>query len=281
MHFLFTKRPLASRSVNRPAPVYFRPIATRSDRRSWTPSLLSPTFWLDGSDISTMTLTTGVSQIRDKNGSGRSFSQSTTSSQPQIITTNWTSLPVLSFNGSTHTMLSSSNISEFISNSSYHVLSVLRVASTVGFGAGLGDGAKAVWSENGGFVGTTFRANTVQSYVWDGADKTVGTLYTDNTGAIITTGLSSGLNRIRLNGGTETTVASGNVGTSNNAAILGRSYNNNFLSFELGEIVFFSSALSEVNLQRVEGYLAWKWGLQGNLPAGHPFKNRSPSLSDR
>jgi len=27
---------------------------------------------------------------------------------------------------------------------------------------------------------------------------------------------------------------------------------------------------------QAEGYLAWKWGLQGNLPATHPYKNSAP-----
>ena len=27
---------------------------------------------------------------------------------------------------------------------------------------------------------------------------------------------------------------------------------------------------------QAEGYLAWKWGLQGNLPSNHPYKNSAP-----
>jgi hypothetical protein len=33
------------------------------------------------------------------------------------------------------------------------------------------------------------------------------------------------------------------------------------------------------NRQLVEGYLAWKWGLVGNLPGGHPYKTLAPNLS--
>ena len=36
------------------------------------------------------------------------------------------------------------------------------------------------------------------------------------------------------------------------------------------EILFFSTSLSTPNRQQVEGYLAQKWGLQANLPAGSP-----------
>jgi hypothetical protein len=41
----------------------------------------------------------------------------------------------------------------------------------------------------------------------------------------------------------------------------------------IGEVIAFNSALSTSDRQQVEGYLATKWGLQGSLPASHPYKN--------
>jgi hypothetical protein len=41
----------------------------------------------------------------------------------------------------------------------------------------------------------------------------------------------------------------------------------------IGEVIAFNSALSTTDRQQVEGYLATKWGLQGSLPASHPYKN--------
>jgi hypothetical protein len=41
------------------------------------------------------------------------------------------------------------------------------------------------------------------------------------------------------------------------------------------EIVLFSGA-SATDRQLIEGYLAWRWGLQANLPIGHPYKNSPP-----
>ncbi len=40
----------------------------------------------------------------------------------------------------------------------------------------------------------------------------------------------------------------------------------------IGEIVIYNTSLSIAQRQQVEGYLAWKWGLQGSLPSNHPFK---------
>jgi hypothetical protein len=44
----------------------------------------------------------------------------------------------------------------------------------------------------------------------------------------------------------------------------------------IAEVLIYSSALSVANRQLIEGYLAWKWGLQANLPAGHPYKSGPP-----
>ena len=45
----------------------------------------------------------------------------------------------------------------------------------------------------------------------------------------------------------------------------------------LAELIVFNTGLSLSNRQMVEGYLAWKWGLQGNLPINHPYYSATPS----
>ena len=39
----------------------------------------------------------------------------------------------------------------------------------------------------------------------------------------------------------------------------------------IAEIIAYDSPLTTIQRQQVEGYLAWKWGLQNSLPASHPF----------
>lgn len=46
----------------------------------------------------------------------------------------------------------------------------------------------------------------------------------------------------------------------------------------LGEIVAVSDVLSTADRQKLEGYLAWKWGLESNLPIGHPYKTTPPTV---
>jgi hypothetical protein len=51
-----------------------------------------------------------------------------------------------------------------------------------------------------------------------------------------------------------------------------------FLNGFISEMVVTNGVLSTTDRQRLEGYLAHKWGLQANLPAGHPFKNTPPTV---
>lgn len=44
----------------------------------------------------------------------------------------------------------------------------------------------------------------------------------------------------------------------------------------LGEIVHYNRSLSVNERQQVEGYLAWKWGIQYKLPSTHPYIKSSP-----
>jgi len=42
------------------------------------------------------------------------------------------------------------------------------------------------------------------------------------------------------------------------------------------EFLCFSDYFTDSQRQLVEGYLAWKWGLQSQLPRGHPYINARP-----
>jgi len=47
-------------------------------------------------------------------------------------------------------------------------------------------------------------------------------------------------------------------------------------TYEPFEILIYNHYLTDSERQKVEGYLAWKWGLQGSLPAGHPYLSFPP-----
>ena len=43
-----------------------------------------------------------------------------------------------------------------------------------------------------------------------------------------------------------------------------------------GEVLVFANTLNVNQRKLMEGYLAWKWGLQTSLPVGHPYKSAAP-----
>ena len=50
-----------------------------------------------------------------------------------------------------------------------------------------------------------------------------------------------------------------------------------FFDGDMAEIIMYSNALTTFNREQVEGYLAWKWGLQNTLYLGHPFRYAAPT----
>jgi len=52
------------------------------------------------------------------------------------------------------------------------------------------------------------------------------------------------------------------------------------LKGHIAENMLFIKTLSDLEVQKIEGYCAWKWGLVASLPASHPFINRPPMIGD-
>jgi hypothetical protein len=67
---------------------------------------------------------------------------------------------------------------------------------------------------------------------------------------------------------------------------IGASRNNNQkLPMHFAELLLVASTPGEVSgdfthLEKAEGYLAHKWGLEGNLNSSHPYRNTPPTKQD-
>ena len=85
--------------------------------------------------------------------------------------------------------------------------------------------------------------------------------------------------------GTDSPRVSGNSQTINTA--VGNSYlgrlpqqGNSYFDGKLYEVITFDEAVSVELRQIVEGYLAWKWNNEAQLPIGHPYKNAAPTVNN-
>jgi HD-like signal output (HDOD) protein len=46
----------------------------------------------------------------------------------------------------------------------------------------------------------------------------------------------------------------------------------------MAEILALEEELSLADIEKIEGYLMHKWGLEANLPSGHPYKSAAPTV---
>lgn len=51
----------------------------------------------------------------------------------------------------------------------------------------------------------------------------------------------------------------------------------NYSDCQIAEVLVYNSALTLDERRAVEGYLAWKWGVQANLPINHPYFAKPPT----
>jgi hypothetical protein len=71
--------------------------------------------------------------------------------------------------------------------------------------------------------------------------------------------------------------AATNITPSASTLYAGRGPSGDYLTCQIQELVFLNKVFaSPFERARAQGRAAWKWGLQGNLPASHPFKNWPP-----
>jgi hypothetical protein len=88
---------------------------------------------------------------------------------------------------------------------------------------------------------------------------------------------NNGTNLLYPNGSLTSNSTGASFGSGTNLPIIVGGNNEDFENWQgyIYEVVFFNSVLTTEQRQRVEGYLALKWGLT-TLPSGHPYKSFSP-----
>ena len=112
-----------------------------------------------------------------------------------------------------------------------------------------------------------------------------GSPFSDGTTYIYSIQYDS-LNNINLwSNGSISPVITGTAGTiTRNKFLLGKRSVSIFSENMTGnvfEVVQYNSDLGQTSRQKIEGYLAWKWGLQASLPGSHPYKNGSPNITNQ
>ncbi|MFM1863979.1 MAG: Cyanophage [Pseudomonadota bacterium] len=256
-----------------------RTVTVAKDTLPWSPADLGPALalWFDADDASTLILNgSTISEWRDKSGNNRHASQNSAAEQPTYTLNGLNGMPVVTFDGGDRLAL----LNPFISSAGISSVVLFNPSSVTGGGA-IWEGHHVVLSSKGGFVqdfAIGVRASQISIYAETGSNREVraGTAGVNQT--VIAYGQANATSvQASLNGGNISTAA----GLGNTLQITGigqdpvELYGPWFIGF-VSEIVIVDGALSTPDRQRLEGYLAHKWGLAGSLPAGHPWKAAAP-----
>ena len=260
--------------------------AARMQGRLWTPDVLRPGIWLDAADLSTITIETGVSEWRDKTGNGRHFTQTDTTKQPVYNASGFNGRPTLVFNGTGSLLAGGANtsMSNYATGGSWSVFYAGYATSTFRNTAEpyLANG---FWGDTGAYLsgGIMNSPDVLFTFSYDATVDSAELAYTFNTPAVIENSVDGTNIRTRANGGTAAMTASGATLLISAALQVGGQFNAaagapRVLNGRISEMLFMRSFLQPHDRQRMEGYLAWKWGIP--LAGDHPFLLRPPLIGD-
>lgn len=247
------------------SPVSAGMVGASSRRKLWTPAQLGSTalkMWLDASDAATLTLSgSNVTTWGDKSGNSRNMTQATGTAQPTRQTNVQNGMAVVRFDGTSDYMATASS---GVSAQPYSWVGLFKPNAVNVY--------KRILQGLTPDAGNIEHTAGAQWVLYAGsAASNVGTSYAAWTIAIPTYNGSS--STLWVNGSQQgTTYGLGTLTPS----VLRLSSTGDFFSGDMGEVLFIGGTLASGDRQKIEGYLAHRWGLTSLLPAGHPYKTVAP-----
>lgn len=236
-------------------------------RRLWTPRGGRPIGWFDAADIATIQAPDGVSSWANKGSGGGVAQNATVAQRPAFSSAGFNGRPCLRFDSGgsqtlVHTLTQASAWTIFAVWVNTTAQSATR--GVCSFGAVSATGGTALFARVPGaaFMGCWNVADIPSTHPY-GLSPQIGGVIDRNDGT----------GSFRVNGGAAGTFSGinpngqpahiGGVPTEGNAMLL-------------AEAVALDRVASVVECEYLEGYLAWKWGLQGILIPTHAYRNRPP-----
>lgn len=246
-----------------------------STNAAWDPSSITTRLWLDMDDQTTFTSSSGnVTAIADKSGNSYTFNAASGSTLTAVNTAQ-NNKNILRFDGNsdatsyTGVGFSSTAVHKWffvvkVTASDNHDALVTFTKSNPTLqmimfnmsGAGVFSGD---WYMNPGTSLTGNSTNLLNQWVMLSIELDV-----PNTRA------TASLNATAYN----TNVTQSGLSTMGTGSIRLNDYQNNADS-DWGEVIF-TEDVSQSNSDKIEGYLAHKWGLTADLPSSHPYKTSAP-----
>ena len=264
--------------------------------RQWNPGIIPGLrSWYGAADTKSLTFSTpsNISQFNDKSGyRTHHLSQTSSNNQPRLATINNTQC-VSFLNSNIFMSTIGTGLGNGINSTGYSHLMVMRVLSNINYPGTTPLTATNIYNFNnsnnttrsganytgGVFIFTQLNESTRPQLTANSGINFINQTYYDNKNSNITIVLTS--NSVANNSvksqplnGLLSNVTTYYIGSDPNY----RPPN----GVNIGEVIVFSNCYFNSNyvtpqVQQVEGYFAWKWGLTNQLSNDHPYKRRPPT----
>jgi hypothetical protein len=260
-------------------PLPLVPAPTRITQRNiFSPSQISGcSLWYDAADTSKLTRS-GSSVTNWTSKGTNAITITNAANYPTYVSNAYNKLGTLRFTFATNQALSNGSVANsVVQTNTNHTIFLVHNPNTdnstpFGFLDSTGTGTKriSVHSPEGSNIAYDIGGRLTYSYAnqatYLNGNLRLETLYV------------SGGNRFYRRDGTQL-ATNGTISASfdtNQILYIGGadpSYANYKYGGDYCEIVWFNTDLTTTQIQQMEGYLAWKWGLVQYLPSSHPYKN--------
>jgi len=236
----------------------------------WTPSDITTVLWLDAADMNTIqTSGSSVTNWNDKSGNGHDAVQATPASQPTNGGTIG-GLNAIVFDGTSDRL----DIAALGINNEHTIYAVAYTVSSSSYREmlrGQGTDEDLHFGQLNGNCSTFYGNNSAWADV--GANTPLGA----STSAFVNGVVADGAGNATPyhNGTAQNSKSCTMVGTTTGFSV-GSVQGANFWDGPIAEIIVCPSAVSSDTREKLEGYLAWKWGVQANLPTDHAYRSAAP-----
>lgn len=222
--------------------------------------------WLDGADQTSMTFSSGnLNTWLDKSG----LDNTATAVGTITVSSNGAY-----FGGSSY--MTVPGLLGVLANTPFVIFIVETFAGSVGYF--FGDDSVNSGGATDSSLHVGYRSQTNHTFAFYADDLEDYNVSGSGIARIWSMWLPSGANRTtRRNGSTDVTHGNSNFLTQFSTPILGRVFGGNYYNGTISELIIYTGGLTLRQIQQVEGYLAWKWGLQNNLPTTHLCYKFPPS----
>jgi hypothetical protein len=216
-----------------------------------------------------------VSQWNDKSGNGRNATQATGATRPAFTTNGLNSKSVISFIGSSSSASQYLNVTLDVYQSAFILYTNTNaIAFTTPLG-GIYDTAGDPVNTRGASYHGSSGSNAIFDSLYTRSETLNGQNFANGTS------ISNGLSTARPTTPTFFShVATTAFAAQNGLRVIGSDSSaagNRGITGLIAEIIMLAGPASTYDRQRIEGYLAHKWGLTANLPSDHPFKVNPPA----